>query len=219
MSAGLVSGEASLLGLQTTISSLCLPWTIAFSSKFTLSQKLWLVSCSSNESSLCLFHNFCTCCCLSEKCLPWLFALLALSHHPTVSPNGTSWRRGLYHFHCPSHPLMELCLASSKAGNEAEDRGLRKPNETLSFNFIPTEKIHTSLSLALTLASIGFSSELQWVSSTSSNELQPQACKHKAVPEKSQLRHPQEIQKARSGCPGTSCTFSSGAHCTSPLCL
>lgn len=116
MSAGLVSGEeASLPGFWTAISSWCFPWTIAFSS-YTLSQKLWLTSCSSNESSPCLFHDVCPCCCLSAKCLPCLSALLALSHHPTVSSDSTPWEdRTLPHFHCPSHPLTALFLASSKA--------------------------------------------------------------------------------------------------------
>lgn len=92
MSAGLISGEISLVGFKTAIFSLC-PYIAYVTLLFIYFVPGTMAFCSSNESSPYLFQSFCTCCCLSRKLLHWLFAWLALSHHPPLSLNGTCLER------------------------------------------------------------------------------------------------------------------------------
>lgn len=92
MSAGLISGEISLVGFKTAIFSLC-PYMAYVTLLFIYFVPGTMAFCSSNESSPYLFQSFCTCCCLSRKLLHGLIAWLALCHHPPLSLNGTCLER------------------------------------------------------------------------------------------------------------------------------
>lgn len=79
--AGLVFGETAPLSFKRAICLLC-PYIDYITLLFIYFVPETMHFYSPNESSPYLFQGFCTCCCLSRKFLPWLFALLALSHHP-----------------------------------------------------------------------------------------------------------------------------------------